>query len=146
MPKTERGKSHQIRPVGRRTPIWCRYTPEELEAIIVKLAKEGHSPSKIGTILRDQHGIPLTKPIASRTITQIMKDAGLAPAMPEDLGNLLNKAKRLSVHLDKNKKDAFNKRSLQQVEAKIHKLAKYYKREGILPENWKYETKTASLV
>ncbi len=75
-----------------------------------------------------------------------MKDTGLAPAMPEDLENLLNKAKRLSVHLDKNKKDAFNKRSLQQVEAKIHKLAKYYKREGILPEDWKYETRTASLV
>jgi small subunit ribosomal protein S15 len=146
MPKTEKGKSHQIRPVGKRTPIWCRYTPEELEAIIVKLAKEGHSSSKIGTILRDQHGIPLTKPIAGKTITQIMKTAGLAPTMPNDLENLLKKATRLSVHLDKNKKDAFNKHSLQLIEAKIHKLAKYYKREELLPQDWKYETKTASLV
>jgi small subunit ribosomal protein S15 len=66
--------------------------------------------------------------------------------MPEDLENLLKKATRLSVHMDKNKKDAFNKRSLQLVEAKIHKLTKYYKREGLLPQDWKYETKTASLV
>jgi small subunit ribosomal protein S15 len=126
--------------------MWCRYTPEEVEAIIVKLAKEGHSPSKIGTILRDQHGVPLTKPIAGKTITQMMKTAGLSPSMPEDLENLLKKATRLSAHLEKNKKDAFNKHSLQLVEAKIHKLAKFYKREGTLPLDWKYEAKTASLV
>jgi len=146
MPKTEKGQSHPTRPVGKRTPIWCRYTPEEVEAVIIKLAKEGHSPSKIGTILRDQHGVPLTKPISGKTITQIMKDAGLAPSLPEDLETLLKKATSLYVHLEKNKKDAYNKRSLQLVEAKIHKLAKYYKREGVLPPDWKYEAKTASLV
>jgi small subunit ribosomal protein S15 len=37
-------------------------------------------------------------------------------------------------------------RALQNVEAKIHKLTKYYKREGALPVDWKYEAKTASLV
>jgi len=146
MPKTEKGKSHQTRPVGKRTPIWCRYTPEEIEAIIIKLAKEGHNASKIGTILRDQHGVPLTKPIAGKTITQTMKAAGLAPTIPEDLENLLKKATRLTAHLEKNKKDAFNKHSLQLIEAKIHKLSKHYKKEGTLPPDWKYEAKTASLV
>jgi len=146
MPKTEKGKSHPTRPVGKRTPIWCRYTPEEVEAIVIKLTKEGHSPSKIGTILRDQHGIPLTKPITAKTITKTMKQAGLAPSIPEDLETLLKKATSLYVHLEKNKKDAYNKRALQLIEAKIHKLAKYYKREGMLPPDWKYEAKTASLV
>jgi len=146
MPKTEKGKSHPTRPVGKRTPIWCRYTPEEVEAIIIKLAKEGNNPSKIGTILRDQHGIPLTKPISGKTITRIVKDAGLAPSIPEDLNNLLRKATRLYAHLEKNKKDAYNKRSLQLIEAKIHKLSKHYKREGTLPLDWKYEAKIASLV
>jgi len=146
MPKTEKGKSHPTRPVGKRTPIWCRYTPEEVEAIIIKLAKEGHNPTKIGTILRDQHGIPLIKPITGKTITQTMKNSGLAPSLPEDLQNLLKKATRLHVHLEKNKQDAFNKHSLQLIEAKIHKLTKYYKREGVLPPDWKYEAKTASLV
>jgi small subunit ribosomal protein S15 len=146
MPKAEKGKSHQTRPVSKRTPIWCKYTPEEIESIVIKLAKEGHTTSSIGTILRDQHGIPLTKPIAGKSITQILKDAGLAPSIPEDMAVLLKKATSIYVHLEKNKKDAYNKRSLQLIEAKIHKLSKYYKREGVLPPDWKYEAKTASLV
>jgi small subunit ribosomal protein S15 len=146
MPKAEKGKSHPTRPVSKRTPGWCKYTPEEVESIVIKLAKEGHSTSAIGTILRDQHGIPLTKPLAGKSITQILKDAGLAPSIPEDMTVLLKKATSIYVHLEKNKKDAYNKRSLQLIEAKIHKLAKYYKREGVLPPDWKYEAKTASLV
>ncbi|MFQ6068438.1 MAG: 30S ribosomal protein S15, partial [Candidatus Bathyarchaeia archaeon] len=63
MPKREKGKSHAIRPVSKRSPSWCRYESEEVEAIVIKLAREGYSPSRIGTILRDQHGIPLMKPI-----------------------------------------------------------------------------------
>ncbi len=146
MPKTEKGKSHSIRPVGKRPPGWCKYTPEEIESIVVKLAKEGHSPSRIGVILRDQYGVPLTKPIAGKTIIEIMKQTGLVPSLPEDLEVLLKRASGLVVHLEKNRNDSYNKRALQQVEAKIHKLAKYYKREGVLPADWKYEAKTASLV
>ena len=145
MPKQEKGKSHSIRPVSRRPPSWCKYQPEEVEALVIKLAKEGNSPSRIGTILRDQYAIPLVKPITGKTIVTMLKDAELAPAMPEDLGNLLKKADSLAVHLEKNKKDLHNKRALQIVEAKIHKLSKYYKREGVLPTNWKYEPKIASL-
>jgi len=146
MPRTEKGKSHSIRPLGKRPPVWCKYTPEEVESIVVKLAKEGHSSSRIGVILRDQYGVPLTRPIAGKTVTEIMKQAGLATSLPEDLEVLLKRASGLIVHLEKNKKDAYNKRALQQVEAKIHRLAKYYKREGVLPADWKYEAKTASLV
>ncbi|MFB0514902.1 MAG: 30S ribosomal protein S15 [Candidatus Bathyarchaeia archaeon] len=145
MPKTEKGRSHSTRPVSKRPPAWCRYTAEEVEALVVKLAKEGHSPSKIGTILRDQYGIPLVKPIMGKTVTQILKDAELAPSLPEDLENLLKKASRLYVHLEKNKKDQPNKRALQLIESKIYKLSRYYRREGILPPDWKYEGKTASL-
>jgi len=146
MPKTEKGKSHSIRPVGKRPPAWCKYTPEEVESTVVKLAKEGQTPSRIGVILRDQYGVPLTKPIVGKTIIEIMKQAGLAPSMPEDLEVLVRRATSIVVHLEKNKKDAFNIRALQQVEAKIHKLSKYYKRAGVLPADWKHEAKTASLV
>jgi len=145
MPKQEKGKSHQIRPVSKRPPSWCKYQPEEVEALVVKLAKEGNSPSRIGAILRDQHAIPWVKPITGKTITKILKDAELAPAIPEDLGNLLKKAESLAAHLDRNRKDLHNKRALQIVEAKIHKLSRYYKHEGVLPPNWKYEPKIASL-
>jgi small subunit ribosomal protein S15 len=145
MPKQKKGKSHSTRPVSKRPPSWCKYQPEEVEAIILKLAKEGHPPSRIGTILRDQYAIPLVKPITGKTITQILKAAELAPVIPEDLGNLLKTAARLMTHLEKNKKDLHNKRALQLVEAKIHKIARHYKREGVLPPNWKYEPKIASI-
>jgi small subunit ribosomal protein S15 len=145
MPKQEKGKSHGTRPVGKRSPSWCKYQPEEVEALIIKLAKEGNSPSHIGAILRDNYAIPLVKPIIGKTITRTLKDADLAPAMPEDLGALLKKAESLGVHYEKNKRDLHNKRALQMIEAKIHKLSRYYKREGALPQNWKYEPKIASL-
>ncbi|MEM2994825.1 MAG: 30S ribosomal protein S15 [Candidatus Bathyarchaeia archaeon] len=145
MPKQEKGKSHQTRPVTKRPPSWCKYQPEEVEALVVKLAREGVPPSRIGTILRDQYAIPLVKSITGKTITKMLRDAGLAPAIPEDLANMLKRAERLNAHLERNKKDLHNKRALQILEAKIHKLSRYYKREGILPQNWKYEPKTASL-
>jgi len=146
LPKKEKGTSHQTRPVTKRSPTWCRYTPEEVEALVVKLGKEGHPPSKIGTILRDQHGIPLTKPIIGKTISRILKEAELAPSLPEDLETLLRKAASLHVHLEKNKRDLGNKHALQIIEAKIHKLARYYKRKGLLPPDWRYEAKAASLI
>ena len=145
MPKQEKGKSHSIRPVSRRPPNWCKYQPEEVEAFVMKLAKEGHSLSSIGTILRDQYAIPLVKPITGKSITEILRGAALAPSMPEDLGNLIKKAQSLGVHMEKNKKDLHNKRSMQMIEARIYKLSRYYKREGVLPKNWKYEPKIASI-
>ncbi|RJS88074.1 30S ribosomal protein S15 [Candidatus Bathyarchaeota archaeon] len=138
MPKKEKGKSHSTRPITHRSPSWCRYTSEEVEALVVKLAREGNFPSKIGVILRDQYGIPLVKPIVGKSITEILKDNNLAPAIPEDLGMLLRKASRLHAHLERNRSDKHNKRALQIVESKIHKLSKYYKRKGLLPKDWKY--------
>jgi len=146
LPKKLKGRSHQTRPVTKRGPAWRRYTAEEVEALVMRLAKEGHPYSKIGIILRDQHGIPLTKPITGKSVSQVLKERGLAPTLPEDLETLMRKATRLRVHLDKNKADLSNKRALQIIEAKIHKLARYYKRKGVLPPNWKYEAKAASLI
>lgn len=145
MPKQESGKSHQIRPVSKRPPSWCKYQPEEVEALVIKLAKEGNTTSRIGTVLRDQYAIPLAKPITGKTITKILKEAQLAPTIPEDLTSLIKKAESLRAHYEKNKGDLHNKRALQMIEAKIHKLSRYYKREGVLPKNWKYEAKIASL-
>jgi small subunit ribosomal protein S15 len=145
MPKQEKGKSHSIRPVSRRPPNWCKYQPEEVEAFIIKLAKEGHNMSAIGTILRDQYAIPLVKPITGKSISDTVKAANLSAAMPEDLANLMKKAQGLAVHMDKDKKDLHNKRNMQIIEARIHKLSRYYKREGVIAKNFKYEAKIASV-
>ena len=138
MPKKEKGRSHSTRPISHRSPSWCRYTSEEVEALVVKLAREGNSPSKIGVILRDQYGIPLVKPIVGKSITEILRDNNLAPSIPEDLGMLIRKASRLHAHLERNRGDKHNKRALQIVESKIHRLSKYYKRKGLIPKDWKY--------
>jgi small subunit ribosomal protein S15 len=145
MPKQEKGKSHSMRPVSRRPPSWCKYQPEEVDSFIIKLAKEGHSMSAIGTILRDQYAIPLVKPITGKSISDTLKAANLAPTLPEDLSNLMKKAQSLAVHMDKNKKDLHNKRNMQIIEAQIHKLSRYYKREGVLDKKWKYIPKIASV-
>lgn len=146
MPKQEKGRTHSVRPVSKRPPSWCKYEAEEVEALVIKLAREGNPPSRIGTILRDQHGIPLTKSLTGKTVSGILAEADMAPSVPEDLEMLLKKASRLSTHLERNKMDLINKRALQIMEAKIHKLSKYYRREGVLPSDWKYEPKAASIV
>ena len=138
MPKKERGQSHSTRPLSHRSPSWCRYTAEEIEALVVKLAREGNPPSKIGIILRDQHGIPLVKAISGKGIVEILKDNNIVSSVPEDLEALLRKATRLRAHLDRNKSDKYNIRAIQTVESRIRSLAGYYRRSGVLPEDWKY--------
>ena len=146
MPKQEKGRSHSIRPVSKRKPSWCRYEPEEVEALVIKLTREGQSPSRIGTILRDQHGIPLSKPITGKSITHLLKEADLAPVIPEDLDMLLRKASRLTTHMERNKMDLHNKRALQIVESRIYKLSRYYKKRSVLSSDWKYDPKAASII
>ncbi len=101
--------------------------------------------SAIGTILRDQYAIPLVKPITGKSISDTIKAANLTPAMPEDLANMMKKAQSLAVHMDKNKKDLHNKRNMQIIEAQIHKLSRYYKREGVISKDFKYVAKIASV-
>jgi small subunit ribosomal protein S15 len=134
----KRGKSQSNQPVSKRPPYWCNYRPEEVQALVVKLAKEGRSASKIGEILRDQHGIPLVKPIVGKRISQILKEENMAPTIPEDIGNLIRQAARMRRHLEKSGLDAYNRRSLQMIESKIHRLSKYYRRTGALHADYKY--------
>lgn len=138
MPKKEKGSSHSKRPLSRRSPSWCRYTSEEVEALVIKLAREGNSQSKIGVILRDQYGIPLTKTVTGKGVSDILKENNLSPSVPEDLDALLRKAAQLLAHLNRNRSDAYNRRSVQVIESKIHSLSNYYKSKGVIPEDWKY--------
>jgi len=135
---TRTGKSHSRRPLSKRPPTWCKYGPEEVEAFVIKLAKEENPPSKIGVILRDQYGIPLVKPIVGKSIKEIIMDGGIEVPVPEDLNNLLQKASSISRHLNKNRADVLNRRSLQLIVSRIRRLAKYYRRTGTLPKDWKY--------
>ena len=48
--------------------------------------------------------------------------------------------------MDKNKKDYTSKRGLELTESKIRRLAKFYKREGALPVDFKYDPDKAKLL
>ncbi len=125
---------------------WVKYSPEEVEKLVVKLAKEGHSPSMIGTVLRDTYGIPSVKEITGKKITKILEENNLAPEIPEDLLNLMKRAVRLKKHLDKHKKDYHSKRGFQLIESKIRALVKYYKKKGKLPKDWVYSIDRAEII
>jgi len=142
----KRGRSGSTRPYRTSPPEWVKYTPEEVEDLIVKLSKEGAPPSQIGIILRDQYGIPRAKLITGKRITKILKEKGLLQDIPEDLMNLIKRAVNLREHLDKHPKDLHSRRGLILIESKIRRLVKYYVNKGVLPEGWKYDPEQAKLL
>ncbi|NOZ82575.1 MAG: 30S ribosomal protein S15 [Euryarchaeota archaeon] len=141
-----RGKSGSTRPLRTSPPEWVELSKEEVEDIIVKLAKRGESPSRIGIILRDQYGIPLSRYITGKKLTKTLEEKGVAPEIPEDLMNLIRRAVTIDRHRKEHRKDMVAKRALQLVEAKIRRLIKYYKRRGRLPQDWEYTMEKARLL
>ncbi|MEM3453464.1 MAG: 30S ribosomal protein S15, partial [Candidatus Hadarchaeum sp.] len=117
----------------------------EVEGLVVKLGKEGVPPSKIGLILRDQHAVPNVKKLTGKSVKEILEAHGIKAELPEDLVNVIRNAVRIASHLDRNPKDFRTKRSLERVEARVNKLATYYKRKGILPADWRYDRERAAL-
>ncbi|MGC8606022.1 MAG: 30S ribosomal protein S15 [Vulcanisaeta sp.] len=142
----KRGRSASTRPVSKVTPSWVSYTQEEVEQLVIELAKRGFSPSMIGIILRDQYGIPLIKPILGKSITEVLQGHGLAPQIPEDLMNLIRRAVKIRKHLEEHPKDLSARRGLNLVESKIHRLIKYYKRVGKLPQDFTYTPEAFSML
>jgi len=140
----KRGSSGSTRPVSRRPPAWFKYEPEEVEALVLKLSKEGNSPSLIGQILRDKYGIPLVSQVVGRRLEHIIPEESRTK-LPEDLENLLRKATSATRHLEKNRKDYPNKRDLALIESKIHRLVSYYRDIGRIPKDWTYKPVAASL-
>merc|ERR1712098_302273 len=94
---------------------------------IFKLAKKGLTPSQIGVILRDSHGVAQVRFITGNKILRILKGKGMAPALPEDCYYLIKKAVSIRKHLERNRKDKDAKFRLILVESRIHRLARYYK-------------------
>jgi small subunit ribosomal protein S15 len=128
-----------------RSPSWISQDSKQIEELVVKYAKDGLTSSQIGIKLRDQHAIPLVKSVTKKTVMQILEENKLKPEIPEDLDNIVKKAVGLQKHLKSNKKDFRNIRSLELIEAKVHRLTVYYKKTGQLAKNWKYKSVVAQL-
>lgn len=131
---------------GRRGPRLNELSAGEVEELVVKLAKEGTTPSRIGIILRDQHAVPSVRDATGKSVKQILDAHEIKPELPEDLANKIRKAVALYSHLDRNPRDFGSKRALEVVEAEINKLAEYYRSEGVLPPNWRYDRERAALL
>ena len=138
------GRSHSTRPHANNSPSWISNT-SDLSSLIVKLSNDGLTPSDIGGKLRDEHGIPLVKSLLGKGITTILTENDIKMDMPEDLSQLVKKALGLQKHLKNHNTDRRNVRSLELIEAKIHRLSKYYKRVGKLGQDWKYAAVIAQL-
>ncbi len=142
----KRGKSSSTKIFHAQKPDWVDMESDEVEELIVKLAKQNMTSAQIGLILRDQHGVPDVKLVTGKKLTKILADNGLASDIPEDLMFLLRKAVRMHEHMKANNKDLHNKRQLHLTEAKIRRLVRYYVRVNKLPVDWKYTYQKAKLL
>ncbi|QKQ97961.1 30S ribosomal protein S15 [Candidatus Nanohaloarchaea archaeon] len=139
MHKSSRGSSGSSNPVDKKQPDWLDYDEDEVEELVVKLKEEGNDPSQIGMKLRDEYGIPDVKTVTGKKITTILEENDAQDELPEDLNNLVEKAENIQDHLEDNQKDEDADRRLSLVEAKIRRLASYYRDEGRIDDDWEYE-------
>ena len=96
-----KGISSSALPYSRRAPSWLKTSPSEVVEQIHKLARRGMTPSQIGVVLRDSHGVAQVRFVTGNKILRILKSGGLAPEIPEDLYHLIKKVVSLGPVLDR---------------------------------------------
>lgn len=69
-----KGISASAIPYSRTTPSWFKTSPDQIVDQICKLARKGATPSQIGVVLRDSHGV-----------AQVKVATGMFPSPPPDL-------------------------------------------------------------
>lgn len=134
-----KGKSGSDKPNTNAAPEWSESDKEAVEALILKLAGEGHSTAMIGTILRDQHAVPDVRLVTGERISQTLARNDLSGKYPEDMMNLMRQVLRMIDHLNGNRKDLHNSRQLELTESRIRRLARYYQNTGRLDSEWAYK-------
>jgi small subunit ribosomal protein S15 len=141
-----KGQAGSTKPIRTEPPKWSNTNKEEIENTIQQLASGGKGSSEIGMILRDRYGVPDVTLVTGKKIGAILKEKNVAPKVPEDIQSIILNVLELNKHLLKNKKDVHNKRSLNNMISKIRRLEKYYHREGVLPEDWKFSISRAEML
>ena len=71
-----KGISKSALPYRRTPPSWLKTSPTEVLEQVTKLAKKGLTPSQIGVILRDSHGIAQVSHVTGSKILRILKKQG----------------------------------------------------------------------
>jgi small subunit ribosomal protein S15 len=140
-----KGRSGSKRPYPLTKPTWVTLDADEVTEEAVKLAKTGIPNAQIGASLRDSYGVPSVRSITGRRLTTVLKEKGITPELPDDLQALLKRVVHLQRHLAQHPYDHSNRRGLHLMESRIRRLAHYYRRRKVLPENWSYTAATAVL-
>lgn len=102
-------------------PDWVKMKPAELEKLIIDLGKQGESPSKIGMLLRDKHGIPKAKLLGKR-ITHILNEAKIKFKTDKEI--VQAKIKNIERHSALNHHDHTAHRAKSKHLWVVHKLEK----------------------
>lgn len=71
-----KGISSSATPYSRQAPSWLKLTPDSVVEQIIKNARKGLTPSQIGVILRDSHGVSQVKVVTGNKILRILKSNG----------------------------------------------------------------------
>merc|ERR1712202_23738 len=72
-----KGISRRSLPYKRTPPSWVKQSAADTVKEICNMAKKGYTPSQIGVVLRDSHGIPQVKMIAGNKIVRILRAQAL---------------------------------------------------------------------
>ena len=99
----QHGKSHSTRPVRSRETIMGNSESKRNRRIDCQIWKRWIATQQIGLKLRDQHAIPLIKPITNKGIAQVLDENKSSQEIPEDLDNIVRKAVGLQNHLKSNR-------------------------------------------
>ncbi|PIK38926.1 40S ribosomal protein S13-like protein [Apostichopus japonicus] len=68
-----KGLSQSALPYRRSVPNWLKLSAEDVKEQIYKLSKKGLTPSQIGVILRDSHGVAQVRFVTGNKILRILK-------------------------------------------------------------------------
>merc|ERR1712065_100500 len=67
-----KGISRSALPYKVTPPSWLKVTPEEVCTLICRAAKKGSTPSQIGVMLRDSHGVARVKNVTGAKIRLVL--------------------------------------------------------------------------
>ncbi|MFA6022987.1 MAG: hypothetical protein WC781_02790 [Candidatus Pacearchaeota archaeon] len=121
MAKEEKEKTTEDKKMPERAKV------EDIEAIVIDLAKKGTSPSKIGIILKEKYGVQKIK-LLGKKISKILKENKIS--YEDDHVSIQNKIKSLEKHYEKNKQDKRAEREIVRYIGLRKKIEKYKIKKG----------------
>lgn len=140
-----KGRAGSHRPFPLTKPEWVTATTEEIVAQATQMVKAGRTAAQVGQTLRDSYAVPSVRAVTGSRLGALLAAHGQRPEIPDDLQSLLKRVVHLQHHLEAHPHDLSNRRGLNLMEARIRRLARYYRQRRRIPEGWRYSAAGAAL-